>query len=63
MAYADDILITARTKQPLMDTFQQLKNYSLEIGLTINEKKTKYLKCAKKDTKIEHLNIKNSYIE
>ena len=48
MAYADDILITARTKQSLMDTFQQLKNNSLEVGLTINEKKTKYLKCTKK---------------
>jgi len=49
MAYADDILITASTKQSLMDTFQQLKNYSLEVGLTINEKKTKYLKCTRKD--------------
>jgi len=48
MAYADDILITACTKQSLMDTFQQLKNNSLEVGLTINEKETKYLKCAKK---------------
>ena len=48
MAYADDILITACTKQSLMDTFQQLKNNSLEVGLTINEKKTKYPKCAKK---------------
>ena len=49
MAYADDVLITASTKQSLMDTFQQLKNYSLEVGLTINEKKTKYLKCTRKD--------------
>jgi len=46
-----------------MDTFQQLKNNSLEVGLTINKKKTNYLKCAKKDTKIENLNIKSSYIE
>jgi hypothetical protein len=63
MDYADDILITARTKQSLMDTFQQLKNNSLEVGLTINKKKTKYLKCAKKDIKTENLNIKSSYIE
>jgi len=62
-AYADDILITARTKQLLMDTFQQLKNNSLEVGLTINEKKTKYLKCVKKDIKTENLNIKSSYTE
>ena len=53
LAYAYDILITARTRQSLMDTFQQLKNNSLEVGLTIDEKKTKYLKCAKKDIKTE----------
>jgi len=63
MAYADDILMTACTKQSLMDTFQQLKNYSLEVGLSINEKKTKYLKCTRKDIKIENLNINSSYIE
>jgi hypothetical protein len=63
MAYADDILITARTKQSLADTFQHLKNYSLEVGLTINEKKTKYLKCTRKDIKIENLNINSSFIE
>jgi hypothetical protein len=33
----------------------------LEVGLTINEKKTKYLKCTRKD-KIENLNINSSYI-
>ena len=62
-AYADDVLITACTKQSLIDTFQQLKNNSVEVGLTINEKKTKYLKCTKKDIRIENLNINSSYIE
>jgi len=38
----------AHTKQSLIDTFQQLKNNSMEVGLTINKKKTKYLKCTKK---------------
>ena len=47
-AYADDILITARTKQSLIVTFQQLKNNSMEVGLILNKKKTKYLKCTKK---------------
>jgi len=46
-----------------MDTFQQLKSNSLEVGLTINEKKTEYLKCAKNYIKIENLNIRSSYIE
>jgi hypothetical protein len=46
-AYADDILITARTRQSLIDTFQQLKNNYTKVGLIINEKKTKYLKITK----------------
>jgi len=47
-AYADDILITESTRQSLIDTFQQVKNNSMEVGLIINEKKTKYLKSTKK---------------
>jgi len=35
----------------------------MEVGLTINEKKTKYLKCTKKDIRIENLKINNSYIK
>jgi hypothetical protein len=42
------LLIIARTKQSLIYTFQQSKNNSMEVGLIINEKKTKYLKCTKK---------------
>jgi len=41
-AYADDILITARTRQSLIDIFQQLNNNFTDVGLIINEKKTKY---------------------
>ena len=59
----DNVLITARTKQSLIDTFQQLKNNSMKVRLTINEKKTKYLKCTKQDIRIENLNINSSYIE
>jgi hypothetical protein len=40
-AYADDILITTRTKQTLIDTFQKLKEISTQFGLIINEKKKK----------------------
>jgi hypothetical protein len=63
MANADDVLITAHTKQSLIGTFQQVKNNSMEVALTIKEKKTKYLKCTKKDIRIENLNINSSYIE
>jgi len=31
----------------------------MEVGLIINEKKTKYLKCTKKDIRTENLNINN----
>jgi len=32
VAYADDILLTARTKQSLLDTFQKLKEYWHNMG-------------------------------
>jgi hypothetical protein len=38
-AYADDILIIAYTKHSLIDTFQQLKNKSMEVGLIIMRRK------------------------
>jgi hypothetical protein len=58
-AYADDILILARTKGSLIEALQQLKKSSIEVGLRINEEKTKYLKCSKKDTNKEDLNCQN----
>jgi len=56
-------LITAHTKQSLIDTFQQLNSKYMEAGLTTNEKKTKYIKCTKKDIRTENLNINNLHIE
>jgi len=38
-AYADDILITARTEQTIIDTLKKT-----EFGLIVNENKTKYMK-------------------
>jgi hypothetical protein len=35
----------------------------MEVGLIINEKETKYLKCTKKDTRTENLNIDNLQTE
>jgi hypothetical protein len=46
-----------------MDTFQQLEDNSLEAGLVIGERKNKYLKCTKNDSRIEDLNINNLHIE
>jgi len=61
MAYEDNVLITACTEQSLIDTFQL--NNSMEVGLTINKKKTKHLKCTNKDIRTENLKINNSYVE
>ena len=47
-AYADDIVIIGRTKQTLIDTFCKLKQEALNVGLIVNNKKTKYLYCTRK---------------
>ena len=41
-AYADDIVITARTKKDLIQTFEVLERESIKLGLKVNETKTKY---------------------
>ena len=43
MAYADDVVLIARNSQTLKDAFKQLDEGSTNIGLSINENKTKYL--------------------
>ena len=35
LAYAEDILIIARTQQTLIDTFEKLKDISSQYGLTL----------------------------
>jgi mannose/fructose/N-acetylgalactosamine-specific phosphotransferase system component IIB len=58
-AYVDNILITARTKQTLMDTFEKLKNISSKFGLIVNENETKYMKYTRKVTQLNRLNMGN----
>ena len=58
-AYADDIIITARTKSAMIETFNNLKEQSMQFGLVINENKTKFLKCSNKDEVLKDLNINN----
>jgi hypothetical protein len=62
-AYADDILITAGTKQTLMDTFEKLKNISSQFGLIVNKNKTKYMKCTRKEIQLDRLKVKNMQID
>ena len=62
-AYADDILITARTKETLMDTFEKLKNISSQFGLMLNKNKTKYMNCTRKEIQLDRLNVENMQID
>jgi hypothetical protein len=48
-AYADDTLLTTRTKTSLLDTFHKLKEISAQYGLIVNGQKTKYLRCTRKN--------------
>jgi len=57
IAYADNSLLTTRTKQSLLDTFQKLKEISAQYGLIVNGQKTKYLRCTRKNYKLEELQI------
>jgi len=62
-AYADDILITARTTQTMIDTFVKLKNESLKYGLTVNVHKAKYLKCSRRQDQLKPMNTENKGTE
>ncbi|PSN45867.1 hypothetical protein C0J52_19674 [Blattella germanica] len=48
IAYADDILLTARSKQSAIEILEKLKECSLHYGLVINTKKNKILKVFQK---------------
>ena len=63
MNYADDKLITTRTMHSIMDTFQKLKEISAQVGLNINEHRTKYLRCTKKQHKTDGIDIIQTHLE
>jgi hypothetical protein len=47
----------------LKDTFQKLKEISIQVGLTINEHKTKYLRCMKKQHKMDGIDITQTHLK
>ena len=47
-AYADDVVIIARTQKALKETFITLQNEAEKLGLIINTNKTKYMKLTRK---------------
>jgi hypothetical protein len=62
-AYADTILITARTKETMIDAFEKLKNITLQFGLIVNGNKKKYMKCTRKETQLDRLTVGNIQID
>ena len=46
----------------MIDTFKKLKSISLQFGLIVNENKTKYMKCTRKETRLNKL-IVDKYID
>jgi hypothetical protein len=47
----------------MIDTFEKLKNILLQFGLVVNENKTKYVKCTRKETQLDRLTVGNTQID
>jgi ubiquitin len=48
-------------KKTITDTFQKFKNQSVQFGLTVNEQKTKYLRCSKKKNGLNDTDIDSKH--
>lgn len=51
-AYADDINITARNKRALKEAFAEMEEAAREVGLVVNEGKTKYMVMEKRGERV-----------
>jgi hypothetical protein len=47
-AYADDVVIISRNLKALEEALWELDNTAQEIGLTVSQEKTKYMRVSKK---------------
>jgi hypothetical protein len=47
----------------IIDTFEKFKNISLQFGLIVNQNKTKYMKCIRKETQLDRLTVGNIQID
>jgi len=62
-AYADDIVIIGRKKQISIYTFCKLKHEALNVGLIVNNNKTKYLYCGGKPFQLTYLNTEEEQFQ
>jgi hypothetical protein len=63
LAYADDIVIIARTKKALTDAFTAIERSAIKIHLSVNESKTKYMPVCKTTESLNLLEIENYHFE
>ena len=63
LTYADDIDITARSRAMLKEAFLSLERVGGELGLGINEGKTKYLTTRESKNQQSYFQIKNLNFE
>jgi len=47
----------------MIDSFKKLKNILLQFSLIVNENKTKYLKCTRKEAQLNKLIVDNKHID
>jgi len=47
----------------MIDTFKKLKNISLQFRLRVNENKTKYMKCTRKESQLDKITVGNIQID
>jgi hypothetical protein len=47
----------------MIDTFEKVKNISLQFGLIVNKNKTKCMKCTRKETQLGRLTVGNTQID
>lgn len=61
MAYADDVLLTARTISALAGALQEFEEAAAKLGLSINADKIRYMRSSRQqeDRKMFHLEIAN----
>ena len=57
LGYADDLDIVGRSERSIRDAFTSLDTEAQQMGLKINESKTKYMEVTRKPSKIEFFEI------
>jgi hypothetical protein len=63
LAYADDLDIIGKPERDVKEAFIKLNNEAQNMGLNINEEKTKYMEITAKPTKSKYLNVGNYRLE